>query len=125
VLRNGLSWLTAILQQQAAVSVTYRRGSDETAGITAIVGRTEFEATDDEGGVLRSQSRDYLIAPADLVIDGSQTLPNVGDKILETVGSETHLYEVLTLGVEGHWRWSDPFRTLMRIHTRQVEVQSG
>jgi len=27
---------------------------------------------------------------------------------------------VMSLGNQGHWRWSDPYRTTMRIHTKEV-----
>jgi hypothetical protein len=47
-------------------------------------------------------------------------LPVAGDRIRETVGERVFVYEVLAPGNEPHYRYSDPFRKLLRIHTKYV-----
>jgi hypothetical protein len=64
-----------------------------------------------------------LIQPADLVIAGSQVLPERGDTIRETQNGNVYIYEVMAPGSEPHWRWSDPHRKLLRIHTKQIGIE--
>ncbi len=70
--------------------------------------------------VVRIQSRDFLIHTADLVLTGTQTLPIAGDLIREIQDASTFVYEVMAPGNEPHYRYSDPFRKLLRIHTKHV-----
>jgi hypothetical protein len=72
-----------------------------------------------DGVITHAQERDYLIAADDLVLGGAATLPERGDQIDETIDGATVTFEVLPLAGEAHWRYSDPFRTLLRVHTRQ------
>ena len=101
--------------------VTYQRGQQWVV-VAATVGRTVFETADDYGVVQRSESRDFLIAAADLVLGGSQVLPERGDRIRETQGQKVYVYEVMAPGKEPQYRFSDPYRRTLRIHTKQVEV---
>jgi len=42
--------------------------------------------------------------------------PEPGDQIV----ADGVVYEVMDLAGQGHWRWSDPYRTTMRIHTKEI-----
>ena len=121
LLETGATWLAGQLKAHASRDVTYRRGAQQVV-LKATAGRTEAEATDDEGGVLRIESRDFIVQAADLVLGGTRTLPELGD-LIELTDSQgvVHRYELMTLGVEGHWRWSDPYHTLLRIHTKEID----
>jgi predicted MarR family transcription regulator len=57
------------------------------------------------------------------VLGGSPTLPERGDLIRETQGAKTFIYEVMAPGKEPPWRWSDVFRKVLRIHTKQVGTE--
>jgi hypothetical protein len=35
----------------------------------------------------------------------------------------TYTYEVLAPGKEPVWKWSDLYRSLLRIHAKQIQVQ--
>jgi len=121
LLQTGSDWLADQLKTHAGRTVTYRRGTD-TVAVTATIGRTEFEV-DDEFGVLRKiESRDFLILAADLVLNGQAVLPERGDEIDETQGGVTYTYEVMAPGKEPHFRYSDPYRKTLRIHTKQTDV---
>jgi hypothetical protein len=65
----------------------------------------------------------FLIHAADLVLGGSPTLPERGDLIRETQGTKIFIYEVMAPGKEPPWRWSDVYRKLLRIHTKQVGTE--
>ena len=120
---TGASWLASQLKTHASVDVTYIRGADQ-ATVKATIGKTEFEIDDGSGVVVRVQSRDFLIHTADLVLGGTETLPVAGDLIHETQGSNTFVYQVMAPGNEPHYRYSDPFRKLLRIHSKHVATES-
>jgi len=123
LLHRGAAWLADQLKSHASNEVIYQRGAEQIS-VQATIGQTEFEIDEGVGVLQRFQSRDFLIHAVDLVIAGEQTLPAVGDRVLEIVGSQTLIYEVMAPGPEPHWRYSDPFRNLLRIHTKHVATES-
>jgi len=122
LLQIGASWLADQMKTHASIDVTYERGAEQVP-VKATVGKTEFEIDDGSGVIERFQSRDYLIHAADLVLGGVETLPVAGDLIRETQGTKTFVYEVMAPGDEPHYRYSDPFRKLLRIHSKHVATQ--
>lgn len=120
VLEDGLDWLAAKLKAYVSRPVVYRRGA-ENATVQAIIGRTLLKLDDGYGGVrMEWTDRDFLIVAEDLTLGGQKTLPQRGDQIRETQGGKTLVYEVLAPAGEPEWRWSDPHRKLLRIHTKQI-----
>lgn len=102
-------------------TMIYRRG-DDSVEVAATIGSTAFERADEYGVVHRIESRDFLIAAADLVLAGTATLPKPGDRITETGSTSVHEYEVMAPGGEPAWRYSDPQRLTLRIHTKFVRT---
>lgn len=121
MIQRGADWLRSRLHDHAGRSVTYTRGEDSVA-ITATVGFTRYETADEYGVVIERVQRDYIVAAADLVLDGVLVLPECGDTIEETSGGATKTYEVVTVGGEKHYRACDPSGTWLRIHTQEIEV---
>lgn len=119
LLQTGSSWLADQMKTHASVDVVYERGAEQVP-VKATIGKTEFELDDGSGVVVRIQSRDYLIHAADLQLSGSPALPVAGDRIRETQGDKTFVYEVMAPGNEPHFRYSDTFRKLLRIHSKHV-----
>ena len=119
LLQTGSQWLGDQLLAHAATEVLYVRGLEQVL-VRATIGKTEYEIEDAAGAVVRVQTRDYLIKAADLILGGSPALPQPGDRIHETDGDVTFVYEVLSPGTEPCWRYSDPHRQLLRVHTKQV-----
>ena len=105
--------LSGRLASFAGTAITYARGGSSVA-LTATVGRTPFEVQ--EGMVwLEYDSRDFMIATASLILNGSVTLPASGDTITDPTGtymvsvpSPLSLYE--SIGPDG---------TVLKIHTRK------
>ena len=122
VLEKGLSWLDDQRHTHMTRTVVYQRGAD-AAEIAAPVGRTEFEQVDEHGLVPTLQWRDYLGRATDLVLAGAATLPKAGDRIREPDGAQTFVYEVMAPGNEPPWRYSDPYRKTLRIHTKHVDTE--
>ncbi|HMP05787.1 MAG TPA: hypothetical protein PJ982_05515 [Lacipirellulaceae bacterium] len=124
LLQSGQAWLADQLHEHVATEVTYRRGAEELT-VRATIGRTLLKLDDGYGGVrLEWTDRDYLIRAADLALGGSPTQPQRGDQIREAVGAQTLVYEVLAPGDEPPWRWADPHRRMVRIHTKQIATEA-
>lgn len=123
VLEAGSNWLQEQRKAHMSREVVYRRDLFNSA-VAATVGRTVFEQDDGVGTIIRTEVRDYLIDTADLVLPKlGQVLPERGDKIEETEGSRTFIYEVVSIGSEPHWRYSDPYRKTLRIHTKHIATE--
>lgn len=123
LLRTGSDWLTDMLKEHASRPVVYRRGAVEVTA-QATVGRTLLKLDDGYGGVrMEWTDRDFLVHAADLVLGAATVLPERGDVIRETQGEKTFVYEVMAPGKEPAWRWSDVYRKVLRIHTKQVGVE--
>jgi len=120
LLETGSAWLHGQRKQHMVRTVTYRRGS-ASVEVRATVGQTVFRLVEDYGAQVRVVRRDYLVAAGDLVLNGQQALPEAGDRIEETDGDKVLIYEVMGPGGgEPDWRYSDPYRRTLRIHTKLV-----
>ena len=105
-------FISAKLLEHASDPITYSRGS-VTFTMKATPGSTPFESSQSDGGVLRFESKDFIVqASAFQLLDE----PKDGDKI----NDGAHDYEVLALSGEAPFRYCDRHRTLMRIHTKQI-----
>jgi len=119
LLRQGTQWLEQQRAAHCSSPVTYRRpstGSGEAteAVINATFGRTQYEVDDEHGLRVGAEVTDFLVAAADFAPTFGH--PQAGDQIV----TDGAVYEVMSLTGQGHWRWSDPHRTTMRIHTKQT-----
>ena len=116
LLRQGGQWLEQQRTAHCSNPVTYRRDGTE-AIVNATFGRTEYEVEDDYGIRVGAQVTDFLI----LAEAFSPTFdePEAGDQII----ADGVVYEVMNLAGQGHWRWSDPYRQTMRIHTKEVDSE--
>ena len=122
LLQTGSDWLEEQRHSHLTLSVTYGRGSDSVT-LDATIGRTVFESINDYGVIEKTVSRDYLIRASDLILDSVLTLPQRGDQVDEVDGSSTYVYEVMAPGREPVYRYSDPYRKTIRIHTKHVDTE--
>jgi len=124
MLEQGEGWLDDQRHQHMTRAVSYGRGAS-TVAVQATIGRTVFEQADEYGIVTKTETRDYLIRTADLVLNGLAVLPTRGDQIRETEGPTTFVYEVLSPGDEPVFRYADPYRKALRIHTRHIATETN
>ena len=124
LLESGSAWLDGMRKAHLSRPVTYCRGQ-ESVEVQATIGRTVFEAADAYGVVERTESRDFLVLAADLVLGGEAVLPERGDRIRETDGAKVYVYEVMAPGKEPPSRWSDDYRRTLRIHTKHVATEAA
>jgi len=122
LLQRGQVWLAEKLQQYSSRPVTYVRGSLSVV-VPATLGISRFEQTDAHGLRTISEVSDYLIPTHLLVLDGTATLPERGDLIRDTYGDTVHVFEVVAVGNEPPFRFADPYRTLLRIHVREIDTE--
>ncbi|HYD00775.1 MAG TPA: hypothetical protein VEB22_06060 [Phycisphaerales bacterium] len=126
LLDRGSAFLERQRHQHLSRPVVYRRGGDSKE-LLATVGRTEFEQADSAGLIHRVESRDFLVRAEDLDFGAGPVLPRSGDKVRETEGGRTFVYEVNAPGGAGGqppFRYSDPYRRTLRIHTKHIGTES-
>lgn len=123
LLESGSQWLDSQRRQHMSRRVLYCRGL-ASVEVLATVGRTEFEVDDGSGLLTRIESRDYLVTAADLVLAGELVTPQRGDKIRETLAGAIEVYEVMAPAGSPEARYSDPYQTAWRIHTKHVDTET-
>ncbi len=124
LLEQGAQFLDDQRHAHMTRTMVYHRGGSSVE-VSATIGQTTFEQADEFGGIQRLESRDYLIRTADLVLDAEIVLPAPGDRIHETSGASLFVYEVMAPGGEPPFRYSDPYRKALRIHTKHVATETA
>ena len=124
LLEQGSAFLDRQRHAHMTRPVVYQRGG-ASVEVPATVGRTEFEQADDAGLIHRVESRDFIVRSADLDLGEGVTLPKPGDRIRETSGTGVFVYEVNAPGGQTPWRYSDPYRTSLRIHTKHIVTEAA
>ena len=114
-LSDAMKWLTDTMIEKEGESIVYSRGV-ESVTLDAVPGKTEYESVTETGVVTEHQARDFVVNASELIIDEAAIEPKRGDKI--TYGGDT--FEVFPLDGEKVYRYSDPFKKMLRIHTKQV-----
>lgn len=122
LLATGSAWLSGVLKDHVSQSIVYSRGESSVTIPDATVGRTEFEVIDQNQQLVRAESRDFIFDVSELVLASVVSLPEQGDLIVETIGSETWTYEVMApLPRTPPWRYADPpYHSRLRVHTKLV-----
>ena len=123
LLDRGLAFLDDQRHKHMSRTVVYQRGA-EAKEVLATIGKTEFEQADDAGLIHRVESRDFLIRTADLDLGSGPVLPRAGDQVRETVGTQVFVYEVNAPGGQPPFRYSDPYRKALRIHTKHIGTET-
>jgi hypothetical protein len=123
MLAQAASWLSGVRKANMTTVVTYTRPGTPPASVSvsATIGATTFQIENEYGMLVQFTSRDFLITASDLVLGSSVVQPKPGDTVSETAPSGTVVYQVLGPGKEPCWRWSDPYRNTIRVHTKQVQ----
>ncbi len=108
------------LKTLSGVSIRYVR-EDSSVEMIAVAGSTDY-AIEELSGLLESiQSRDFLVLASELVLGGSPVLPERGDEVREVLpNGEELIYPVMSPSGSRHYEYSDPYRVVIRIHTKQT-----
>ena len=113
LLRQGSQWLEQMRTAHCSSPVEYRTPgkTPDAYTVNATFGRTGFEVANESGLTINAHVWDFLILADELGFD-----PEPGD----VIAANGRKYEVMNLGGEGCWRWSDPYRQTYRIHTKDI-----
>ena len=107
-------------------SITYARGDDSVVISQATVAQTKSDVQTTRGAtgvVIRRAHRDYIFDAADLVLDGSETVPAHDDTITETINGKTVVSRVVGPAMgESCFSYIGPDRAILRVHTKEVSV---
>lgn len=110
MIESGLKSFRAVQERVLGKEITYIHQGEEYR-VIAVLGKTIFRTQDDYGAYIRYEARDFIVKAGLLNFE-----PESGDKII-CLGST---YEVLAPHGESVSRWSDPEKTALRIHTKEV-----
>lgn len=111
-LQTAADRLNDRLKSRASMTITYTRGA-YSVQLSASISEREFSEIDAQGFPVAMQATDFLCDQADLILNGSETLPTTGDTITLADG---RTYVVVPVGGEQEHR---AVRGRIRIHTKQ------
>jgi hypothetical protein len=124
ILQSGIAWLTGQLQAHASQPVVYSRGALRVA-LCATFGRTKLMLSNEFGATrIEWTDRDFIVPAAALVLGGVVVKPKRDDVITTDDGIERTTFSVLPYADEPHWKWCDPFRQMIRIHTQRISTEA-
>jgi len=128
LLRAGVLWQLKKLEEGVSMSMIYRRGA-LSVGVQVTVGRSEYDAFDDEGNLVTQVTDATFIMAADkLTLGGSVVEPESGDRLEEVTSRGTRHYEVMSSGggvQSGSHRRPfsrDASNQFLRIHTKFIKA---
>lgn len=117
-LDKAITWLDGQRKAHMSQTVTYER-DDRSVEVAATIGQKAYEVADGYGALVWSESTDFIVTAADLVIAGVETKPEAGDRIRLQDGK---VFEVMAPGGDmSHYTAADPYRMAWRIHSKHVE----
>lgn len=120
LMQRGAVFLGQNMQASAGRSIIYKRGSHETAAITAWNANQEYDAEDANGVTTTIAMDDWTVFAEDLAFNGAQLTPRAGDVITETLNGVTIEYQVLPVAGRKAVEWLDTSGILLLIHTKRV-----
>ncbi len=127
LMARGMVWMRAQQRRCATVPAMYERadrggGEPRLIAVRAVLGRPGAVGDKSVEPVrIDANDLDFLISAADLSLDGEPIEPRPDDRLLVTLNGRACVYEVLPGGEGPPWRWSDPQRTVRRVHARLVD----
>ncbi|MCG8521905.1 MAG: hypothetical protein MI744_06840 [Pseudomonadales bacterium] len=118
LLEKGMMWLNQKREAYLTQAVEYIRQDAQPPferTVLASFGQTDVQLTSDDGASIGSFAVDFLIDRNQLDFE-----PAPGDQI----AYDNTVHEVMPLGDDYKgWRWTDPYHTTYRIHTREIGNQ--
>ena len=116
---SGAALLAETVRTQGVQAVYSRNGLSVTIVMCPAMTGNRGEG---EPVTLRSRTRDWKIAVADLVLNGEATEPAEGDTIRVTAASAVEVYRVCGLN-QGACFERDPTGTMYRVHSELTDVE--
>lgn len=113
ILKDGSLVLSSIRKKFLSQDIQYRvLATGDIHTLTAAIGKQLFRTETDMGLTIREWASDFIVEAEDL----PGVVPERGDEIIY----DGRVFEVLAPNGEPVWRWTDGYRTAMRIHTKEA-----
>lgn len=119
---DGVSWLSGQLQDTAGVTVSIKRGSSTTTGVTAVMDNANYEITGEQGTITRVRLRDWWIAQEDYKIAAVAVEPRTGDRIINSAGEEWEIAPILNTAKGDMDAFADWDGISWWLHTKRVKA---
>lgn len=125
MLQRGTSWFDERTKSAGGRTITYQQKGQDAISLTATQEIKEYTLLSDSGTVdatgrfmstERFESTDWFVTKADM----QGIVPRKGDRILETIDSVEHAYEVLPVGKRPPSERFDTFGTMLIIHSKRA-----
>lgn len=114
--QDAASWLSDQLADADGRSVVYKQGAGNLS-VTAVPRDATYEVVNGEGVNTEIQSRDWIILASLL----SSITPRPGDRIEETVGASTLIFEVMPLENMPCVEWHDSSGIMLVLHSKRIQ----
>lgn len=128
LLQRGQAWLASQLGKADPTTVTYWRGNLSAALVPMVLGQQLLRVSDGKGNTkLVRTELDGLFTDWSVPAAAGVTLPPLeGDLVHVTFpDGATEQFEVTPIGGEPHWRWSDPYHIVARVHLKHRKTLEG
>lgn len=120
LLQWGLAAMTDVLDRTATQPILYVADTDEIPARATFAPKL-LKIDDGQGGTrVEWTDMDFLIPARYLVVAGEPIEPSRGHLVYLRAGDVVQKFEVLPYGDEPPWRWSDPHRSMVRVHTKRL-----
>ena len=116
LLQYGLRMAARVIPVAAGGAWSFSRGSDCVIVNAACVD-SEYEIDSDNVVRLSQTNRDFIFRSAELILSGSATVPQAGDRL--TAGAE--IFEVMAPPGLKVFRYCDTEKNLMRAHANKIQ----
>lgn len=122
MMASAAAWFEQQRTRHLVVGVRYHRpGDSHGIACRATLGIGKWEAIDQTGQVVRIETRDFIVADAEL-----GHVPTRGDTIVVEENGIERTYKVIVPdGSKQAWRWVDRNQAVRRIHTLEAERYPG
>ena len=110
MLKNGLNWLADIQKEKMSEDVLYA-SKGNARHVKAVVCNTEVEVDGDDAQSFTANYADFIFHSEDIA-----GTPEPGDRI--TYAGK--IYEIRKDSISGGWRYADPYRNRIRVHTQII-----
>jgi hypothetical protein len=111
----ALDQLWQAQKASGGITVTYRAGRAECE-LVAVPARTVAELDLGDGVIRTARVADFVVTAGDLLLDGVNVRPELGDQIVV----DDQVYEVMNLVGGQHFQTVGMSDSYWRIHTREV-----
>jgi hypothetical protein len=122
VLARAARWLHKKRDEFLVIQVAYRRGGvGQVRALRATIGQTGADQLVEGYFVTSEGIKDYLFNTSDFIVGDVFQPPQLLDTITEPDGQA---WQVVEIGGEPCWRFSDEYENAIRVHTVSEQVAS-